>query len=102
MLPIGTTPVNLAGENLLVEDIRHAFVLEEPQVVLGCRRQRYLTWMWQMTFPAIADYMEFKTMIVHVLGGAVSLVGDIPCYLARAVFAAACHYSIESTRMVSS
>ena len=92
LLPVVTASVYLVSEDLLVEKIRHAFALEDLQVILGSRRQRYLARMRKMSFPAIAYHVKLHPMIVQVLGRTVSLVSDIPGDLAGTVSSAACDY----------
>ena len=92
LLPVVTAPVYLVSEDLLVEKIRHAFALEDLQIILGGRRQRYLARVRKMSFPAIAYHVKLQSMIVQVLGRTVSLVSDIPGDLAGTVSSAACDY----------
>ena len=91
-LPVLTAPVYLVSEDFLVEKIRHAFALEDLQVILGGRRQRYPARVRKMSFPAIAYHVRLQSMIVQVLGRTVSLVSDIPGDLAGTVSSTACDY----------
>lgn len=90
--PIVTASVYLVSEDLLVKKIRHAFALEDLQVILGCWWQCDLAWMREMSFPSIAYHVKLYSMIVQVLGGTVSLVGNIPGDLTCTVPSAACDY----------
>ena len=58
LLPVVIASVYLVSEDLLVEKIRHAFAMEDLQVILGGRRERYLARMRKMPFPAISYHVK--------------------------------------------
>lgn len=90
-IPVRIVAIDLVRKNLLSGNGGNTIPFEHGEVVLRGGRQDNLIRERQMPFPPIPDKMQLETIVILILGRAITLVGNLPCNLALAIAAAAGH-----------